>query len=491
MLESAETGVRIPKTEYKAALPALRTGLIDAQTELRRAGASAVVLLAGDDPLGQDEVLDRLHEWMDARYLDANVFLAPTEEERERPRSWRYWRCLPAAGRIGIYVGGWPVRMVDDRLRGKCDEAELASRAERARRFEESLVADGALLVKFWLHLPRKELEERLSRAKSDPERAWLLEEEDTRIHERYVEAMPIVERVLAATHSPGCVWHVIESTDDRTRDLSVARILLAALRARLDGPPAEAAAPPAAGRAPATSGGALDAIDLAAKLGDEEYEERLEELQARLVKLSRRARRKERSSVLVFEGWDAAGKGGAIRRITGPMHARDYKVFPISAPSEEEKSRHYLWRFWRALPGAGRMAIFDRSWYGRVLVERVEGFASEAQWRRAYGEILDFEAELLDHGIPVAKFWLHIDEAEQARRFEARMATGYKKYKYTAEDIRNRSKRAGYVEAVEEMVARTSTERAPWHLISSQDKRWARVQVLERVCEALERATD
>jgi len=223
--------------------------------------------------------------------------------------------------------------------------------------------------------------------------------------------------------------------------------------------------------------------------LDDEEYEERIEELQSRLVKLSRKARRKGRSSVLVFEGWDAAGKGGAIRRITGPMHARDYKVSPTAAPTPEEKSRHYLWRFWRALPGAGRMAIFDRSWYGRVLVERVEGFASEPEWRRAYGEILDFEAELLDHGIPVAKFWLHTDPAEQARRFEARIATGYKKYKYTAEDIRNRSKREGYEDAVEEMIARTSSERAPWHLIAANDKKWARVQILERVCESLEGA--
>jgi polyphosphate kinase 2 (PPK2 family) len=191
-------------------------------------------------------------------------------------------------------------------------------------------------------------------------------------------------------------------------------------------------------------------------------------------------------SSVLVFEGWDAAGKGGVIRRITQAMAVRDYRIVPIAAPTEEERVRHYLWRFWRQLPPAGQMLIYDRSWYGRVLVERVEGFAAEPVWRRAFEEINDFEAQLAEHGLVVQKFWLHIDPDEQLRRFKAREQTAYKKYKITEEDYRNRAKWDVYVSAVNEMVARTSTTHAPWHLVAANDKPSARIQVLKAVCSAL-----
>jgi polyphosphate kinase 2 (PPK2 family) len=234
-----------------------------------------------------------------------------------------------------------------------------------------------------------------------------------------------------------------------------------------------------------------LGAVELSSSLPEEKYEKAMEKFQPRLGGLSLRAREAGLSSVLVFEGWDAAGKGGAIRRLTHAMDASDYRVVPIAAPSEEEKAHHYLWRFWRHLPPPGTMLIFDRSWYGRVLVERVEGFARADEWKRAYGEIVDFEEQLAEHGIPVLKFWLHLDPEEQARRFAAREVTGYKKYKITSEDYRNREKWDEYVAAVDEAVARTSTEFAPWHLVAANDKRWARREVLRITCRALERALE
>jgi polyphosphate:AMP phosphotransferase len=488
MFESAELGRSTSKEEFQEALPDLRLGLINAQFDLREAGFSVVLLLVGDDRLGCDEVLDRLHEWLDARFIDANIFLRPTDEERERPRAWRYWRALPPKGRIGFFVGAWAARMVADRLVEGIDDAEFSQRLDRVRSFERSLTDDGTLLLKFWLHIPKEKLSKRLKKAKKDAELEARLEEEDFRIHELYDEAMPIAESLIRETSTAGAPWEIIESTDRRYRDLTVAKKILAALEARLAAPPLEGSDPPVAAEL-RSEPDVLEKVDLSASIDHDEYEERLGELQTRLMKLSRRARRKRLSSVLVFEGWDAAGKGGTIRRITRPLSARDYKVIPISAPTDEERARHYLWRFWRTLPRAGRMAIYDRSWYGRVLVERVEGFAEPKEWRRAYEEINFFETELIDHGIPVIKFWLHIDPEEQLRRFRARVETAYKKYKITDDDYRNRDKWSEYVAAVEEMVARTSTGNAPWHLISINDKRWGRLQVLERVCRGLEEA--
>jgi polyphosphate kinase 2 (PPK2 family) len=234
----------------------------------------------------------------------------------------------------------------------------------------------------------------------------------------------------------------------------------------------------------------ALAAIDLAMRFSeDDAYEAALDKQQGALARLTREAREEGLSSVVVLEGWDAAGKGGAIRRLTGAMEVRDYRVVPIAAPTPEEQARHYLWRFWRHLPPAGQMTIFDRSWYGRVLVERVEGFARPEAWERAYDEILDFERQLLEHGTVLLKFWLHIDADEQLDRFAAREKTPYKKYRIGTDDYRNRARRADYVTAANEMVARTSTKAAPWHLIPANDKRYARVAVVRTLCGALRKA--
>ena len=229
--------------------------------------------------------------------------------------------------------------------------------------------------------------------------------------------------------------------------------------------------------------------LDLSLKLKKKEYWDKLEVAQGRLNQLFRKARDKGLSVVTVFEGSDAAGKGGAIRRMTQALEARNYQVIPIAAPTDEERGHHYLWRFWRHIPRAGRFTVFDRSWYGRVLVERVEGFAAEAEWMRSYGEITDFEEQLDESGIVVVKFWLQISDVEQLTRFKAREDTPYKRHKLTDEDWRNREKSNEYELAVNEMVERTSTRFAPWTLIEANDKRYARIKVIETVCDRLDQA--
>jgi len=488
MLEAVEVGSKVEKKEYEEQVPGLRVDLINAQYDLQSSDFSVVILIVGDDRLGCDEVIDILHEWMDARYLDTYVFLQPSQEELERPRFWRYWRAMPPKGKIGVFLGAWGLNVVADRLRGNLGKKEFATRISHVRSLEQELAADGVLLVKFWLHIPKKGLKNRLQKAKKDPEKVLGVEDTDWDIYDAYDDVMPIAEHFLRETDELTSPWHIVESTDGRYRNLAVARRVLSEINGRVA---ARNETRVVTHEQPldVRIDDALGSVDLSSTLERDDYKKRLGNLQGSLHKLTLKAREKGVSSVLVFEGWDAGGKGGVIRRITGPMAARDYHVIPIAAPTDEEKARHYLWRFWRQLPRAGRMIIFDRSWYGRVLVERVEGFATENQWRRAYGEINDFESQLVESGIPVFKFWLHIDPDEQLRRFQEREKTAYKKYKITDEDYRNRDKWDDYVIAVNEMVGRTSTEEAPWTLVAANDKKSARIQVLETVCNGLKRA--
>jgi polyphosphate:AMP phosphotransferase len=485
MLETAEQGLKVSKDEYAAAEPQLRVDLINAQYDLMNSDFSVVLVITGDDRIGLNETIQCMHAWMDARYLETHIFQLPSREEQERPRFWRYWRALPPKGKIGVYVGAWPLNAVVDRVRGRIDGDEFAHRLAHIRQLEQDLANDGTLVLKFWMHIPKKDLKKRLKRAEKNKDDAWQVEDTDWEVYDIYDAAMPYVETLLEATHTKSCPWQVVESCNDRFRDLTFGKALLEALQQRFAASPAPAPVPPEVGDFP----DALGEVDLSRKLDRDEYKSALRKHQARLAKFTRQARRQGLTSVLVFEGWDAAGKGGVIRRITQAVAVRDYQLVPVAAPTDEERARHYLWRFWRQLPQAGRMVIFDRSWYGRVLVERVEGFASEEAWRRAYEEINDFESQLAEHGMVVQKFWLHVDRDEQLRRFKAREQTPYKKYKITEEDYRNREKWDAYTAAVNEMVARTSTASAPWHLIAANDKPSARVQVLKTVADAFKQA--
>ncbi|HVS17341.1 MAG TPA: polyphosphate:AMP phosphotransferase, partial [Planctomycetota bacterium] len=384
------------------------------------------------------------------------------------------------------HLGAWPINALAERVFERMPDEAFERRLAHARTFENELVDDGTLLLKFWVHLPREALAQRLGeRGKKRSKPDWQVEAGDWRVYEHYDRAMLEAQRYLEATGGERTPWTIVSGFDDRRRDMTVARTLLETLRASLAGPPP----PPRSIELPAPPPhDGLAAVDLSRTIDQQDYERKLAKRQAKLHGLALRARAAGQTSVLVFEGWDAAGKGGAIRRLTRPMSARDYEVVAYAAPTEEERAHHWLWRFWRRLPRAGRMLILDRSHYGRVLVERVEGFAAPDEWRRAYDEIVDFEHQLCERGYVVLKFWLHISADEQLARFRAREQTAYKKYKLTDEDYRNRERWDDYVAAVDEMVARTNTDHAPWHLVPANDKRVARLEVLKQVNRAIER---
>jgi polyphosphate:AMP phosphotransferase len=496
MFETAELGRSVGKEEFEKEVPKLRLELLEAQRDLQKAGVPVVVLLAGADGSGKGETVKRVLEWLDTRGLDTHAFGPLTDEERERPRWWRYWMRLPPRGRIGVFFGSWYSQPLVERAFGRLSRARYDRMLSEIAFFEEMLAEDGTLFVKLWIHLSKKGLRRRMRRLEDDPATRWKVTKADWkhfRKYDRYIEASEHAIRKTDTSHAP---WVLVEATDERYRDLMAGRTLLERLRTRLGtAAPAGRASAPAGSPAPppAVSREAsltiLDRVDLKRTLSAADYDRRLEKAQGRLGRLVRAAFEKKRSSVVVFEGWDASGKGGNIRRITAAMDPRTYRVISIASPTDEEKARHYLWRFWRHVPRAGYVTLYDRSWYGRVLVERVEGFARPEEWSRAYLEINDFEHQLAAHGIVLAKFWMHVDAKEQLRRFKERETVAWKRHKIGPEDWRNREKWEAYEQAVSDMIARTSTAQAPWTLVAANDKRFARVTVVETLCARLEKA--
>ncbi len=474
---------RVSKEQFREAIPELRVSLVNAQYQLKDSGFTVVILLAGRDRIGCEKVIDRLHEWMDARYLDTWFVGKPTDEERLRPRFWRFWRAMPPAGRVGLFGGGWFIHLISKMLRNKLGKRQYRRQVRHFNRLDGLLIDNGDLVLKIWLDLPEKVMKKRLHKAGRDPAQARYAEQLDWEIYEHYGASEPLITRLLADTNAP-VPWCIVDGSDERFRDLAIAQLIRDRLQAHLDRQ--HDGARPATAACASTIPDRLAAVDLTRRLEYADYRRRLDQLQVRLHKLSLKARKRKLASILVFEGWDAAGKGGVIRRITRAVSFRDCKVIPIAAPTDEELAHHYLWRFWRRLPMDGQMRIFDRSWYGRVLVERVESLASKPEWQRAYDEINDFEEQLCEHGNIMLKFWLHIDPDEQLRRFRAREQTPYKKYKITAEDYRNRDKWPAYADAANEMFERTDSPQAPWTLVAANDKRWARVTVLKTLCDAL-----
>ncbi|HCW0899723.1 TPA: polyphosphate:AMP phosphotransferase [Pseudomonas aeruginosa] len=491
MFESAEVGHSIDKDTYEKAVIELREALLEAQFELKQqARFPVIILINGIEGAGKGETVKLLNEWMDPRLIEVQSFLRPSDEELERPPQWRFWRRLPPKGRTGIFFGNWYSQMLYARVEGHIKEAKLDQAIDAAERFERMLCDEGALLFKFWFHLSKKQLKERLKALEKDPQHSWKLSPLDWKQSEVYDRFVHYGERVLRRTSRDYAPWYVVEGADERYRALTVGRILLEGLQAALATKERAKRQPHAAPLVSSLDNrGLLDSLDLGQYLDKDAYKEQLAAEQARLAGLIRDKRFRQHSLVAVFEGNDAAGKGGAIRRVTDALDPRQYHIVPIAAPTEEERAQPYLWRFWRHIPARRQFTIFDRSWYGRVLVERIEGFCAPADWLRAYGEINDFEEQLSEYGIIVVKFWLAIDKQIQMERFKEREKTPYKRYKITEEDWRNRDKWDQYVDAVGDMVDRTSTEIAPWTLVEANDKRFARVKVLRTINDAIEAA--
>ena len=498
MLESAELGHAISKRDFDHAEPTLREALVNAQYDLLEGRRKAVVvLLSGVAAGGRGETAKQLAEWMDPRHLRVEAFGPRTPEELVHPLPWRYWQALPARGRIAVYMNAWYAETLQARLSGQLDDAGLDALLHSIREYERMLAHEDVLLLKFWIHLPKQAQKKRLTELERKKDSPRHVTDGDWNQARLYSKSHGLWEHTLRETSTGEAPWYVVEGTDARYRDLTVGGILLDALtRANLPTTSAErhgkdSERPAAAAPAVIDNVKLIRDLDLSQKIGSATYGRELERLQAQLARLAQHKRFRRRSLVLVFEGTDAAGKGGAIRRITGALDPRQYDVVPVASPTDEELAHPYLWRFWRQVPRQGGITIFDRSWYGRVLVERVEGFCLEYDWLRAYGEINAFEKDLIEAGAVVCKFWLQISKAEQLARFRAREKTSFKRFKITDDDWRNRKRWPEYERAVADMVDRTSTELAAWTLVEAEDKRFARIKILRKVVDRLEAALE
>jgi len=492
MFESAELGHQIDKAIYDIEAPKLREALLEAQMSLAKSSKfPVIILISGLDGAGRGETVNLLNEWMDPRFIQTHGMGKPSDEELDRPMMWRFWRELPPKGKIGVFLGSWYTWPILNHVTGRTKQAELDQSLERAKRLEKMLADEGALILKFWMHLSKDKQKKRLEMLEKNPKTRWRVTHRDWKHFKQYGKYRAVHERVIRHTSTTEAPWTIVEGYDSNYRNLTVGKVILEAIRRRLN----DADIKTTTDHAPPPQLPSIDqldilkTLDLSQKIDKKKFKTELEKYQGKLALLTREDRFKDITVIALFEGNDAAGKGGAIRRITGALDARCYTIIPVAAPTEEERAQPYLWRFWRHIPRRGRLTIFDRSWYGRVLVERVEEFCSKTDWMRAYSEINDFEAQLVRHNIVVVKFWLAISKEEQLERFKERERISFKRFKITEEDWRNRNKWDEYEHAVCDMVDRTSTEIAPWTLIEANDKNFARIKILKTLCKQIEAA--
>jgi polyphosphate:AMP phosphotransferase len=480
----------MPKSADKR-IETLRDQLLSAQSQLTRDKSFALaIVVTGEPTAGRSEVVNKLLEWVDPKHVTVHALDKLGDADTTAPAMQRYWLTLPARGDIAIYFLGW----YDDLLTRALHTPKKAQRTEervvaRIKQLESMLTLDRIRIVKLDLRLERKIQKERIAALRADKATRWRVTQEDRWLAKHYDRVRAVSDRAIAATDSSRARWHVVNGKDPEGRLLQAGSHVLKELTAGFK------SAGAAGSRAPATAWRVETKPDRkafktrAATVTDDEYEKELAALQRRLALLSRKKALAKRGVVLAFEGMDAAGKGGAIRRLTAALDARQFTVVPISAPTPEELAHPYLWRFWRRIPKRGDFAIFDRSWYGRVLVERVRDLTPDADWQRAYDEINEFELQLAESKLIVHKFWLAVGKDEQLQRFKDREEDALKRYKVDREDWANRRSYDAYQIAAREMIERTSTEHAPWTVVEADDKKYARLKVLRTVCETLARS--
>ena len=493
MLELVDLDKKVSKTDYKEIFPDLRIRMGECQRAARAAGVPIMIVFEGWDAAGKGTIINRLTQLLDPRGFKVHPISAPTEAEALHPWMWRFWLAQPAAGSMAIYDRSWYGRVLIRRVEGLSVKREWQAAYVDIQEYERQLADAGAVIVKFWLHIDRDEQKRRFKRIEKDSAIAWKVGDSEWRQNRRYDKWVEAVEEMLERTSTARAPWTIVAATQERYIRVKVFETIVARIQDELDRraahPRPEPEPMPDPGDSPTGRRTILDRVDLSRSLERDDYEEKLDDLQKRLFELEHELFVARIPVVVGYEGWDAAGKGGNIKRLTRGLDPRGYEVLPVGVPTAEELSHHYLWRFWRDVPKAGHITIFDRTWYGRVLVERVEGFCTEDEWRRAYREINEFERQLTDFGTVVVKFWLHIDGDEQLRRFKARQQTPHKSWKITEEDWRNREKWRKYELAVVDMLQRTSTTYAPWTILEANCKLHARIKALSTVADAVEAA--
>lgn len=478
MLEKVDMNRKAEWNDYDDRMAHLEIRMGELQRECRQLGIPIAIVFEGFSASGKGTMIGKMIQPLDPRGFKVYTMEKESEDEKMHPYFWRYATKMPAKGRIHIFDRSWYLGYPGH------------LQTEEIRQYERQFTNDGTVVIKFFLAITKKEQKKRLTALEKNHDTKWRVTSKDWKKNKNYDTYLLQYDSMLIQTDTANAPWVVVEAMDKKYAICkimtTVVKRLEAAVEAKQSGSGTMEAVPDLL--EDRLRNGVLQGVDLSLTLAPEEYKKKRKDLQRRMKLLHNKMYLQRVPVVLAFEGWDAGGKGGAIKRITQCIDPRGYEVVPVASPNEVEKTHHYLWRFWEKFPKDGHMAIFDRTWYGRVLVERVEGFATEQEWKRAYQEINDMEAHLVKSGTIVLKFWMHIDQKEQEKRFKQRMEIPEKQWKITDEDWRNREKWDSYEKAVDEMMLRTSTIEAPWHIIEANSKLYARIKVLEIVVEALEK---
>lgn len=461
-----------------------RNELAKRQQVIKDAGMPVIVLLEGWGASGKGSVLASLVNYMDPRFFKAHNMDVYTEEERRKPFLYRHALRMPLKGQFAFYDGSWMGDVTSDFLHGNITEKEYEKRVRSICNFERQLRDNGYLVIKFFLHVDKETQKNRQDALLKNKDTAWKVSKNDLWQNRHYNKCYKLYKQYMKVTDTAACPWHLIHAENTANVERFVANTIVASIDLALKDrwqPEIKANTYPLRDTPP------LNRVELKDKtIADDEYKAKLKSLQKELKKLEDKLYRNKIPMIIAYEGWDAAGKGGNIKRVASALDPRSYEVFPIASPSFEEKNRHFLWRFWTRLPKTGHIAIYDRTWYGRVMVERLEGFCSENDWQRAFNEINEFEHDLVDWGAIVIKFWVQIDKDTQLERFTMRQNTPEKQWKITEEDWRNREKWDLYEGAVDEMLHKTNTKAAPWYILESNDKKFARIKALEIVIDTI-----
>jgi len=454
------------------------------QRTLQLAHTPVIIVMEGWDAAGITPSTKKVIQALDPRGFTLHTIERPTEEERLRPFMWRFWTRTPAKGRFAIFARSWYSRAISSEMQRTSWTKSLKGRIESINNFERQLADDDAIIFKFFLHIEKEEQKRRFLAREKDPLTAWLVTTASWRLHHSYDSSFPIIDNFLESTNTECGPWHVIDATDENYTVLEIYSTLIKVIEKRLKDRAAGKMKPrgPLLPKSHPVKRSEVNKTENLLCLS-RECVPRLDRLQEEMLNLQALLFRRKIPLIVLFEGWDTAGKGGNIARLTRFMNPRGYDVIPVGAPDATEHSHHYFWRFVRNFPKAGHVVIFDRSWYGRVLVERVENLCLEHEWIRAYREINEIEADFI-HSTSggIVKFWLEITREEQLKRFDQRANDPLKQWKITEDDWRNREKWNLYESAVDDMLARTNTEIAPWTVIGANDKWAARVQTLETV---------
>ncbi len=480
MLEKINLNKKMSKKEYDQKMEKLEVRFGELQRECKELGIPTMILFEGFSAAGKGTLINGLIQALDPRGFQVFTTGKATPEDEMHPYFWRFFTKTPAKGRMHLFDRSW--------YQGVVMEDMVSS--DEINQFEKQFTDDGNLLIKFFLCIDKKEQKKRFEVLEANKDTSWRVNKKDWKQNKEFDKWLTKFDQVLIRTDTPNAPWTVVEANDKEYASCKILSTTVARMEAAVAEKKCEKAVDGFFSDVipEGFENGVLQGIDLSVSLTPEEYKKKRKDLQGRLAILHNKMFQKRIPVVLAFEGWDAGGKGGAIRRITQCIDPRGYEVVPVASPNDIEKAHHYLWRFWEKMPKAGHMAIFDRTWYGRVLVERIEGFATENEWKRAYKEINNMEEHIAKSGCVVLKFWMHIDKAEQEKRFKLRQETPEKQWKITDEDWRNREKWDEYEKAVDEMIVRTSTEYAPWIVVEANSKLYARIKVLETVVETLEK---